>query len=198
MSNLMTFWAWLVSKMRMMICTTWNRAGQTLLTGGPQWDLKCERAGQRCRSGWVKCFGDPPHQWKKCHGACTEENMCFKDLKSLFLNGLFHLQITLLCVHAGWLCHTIRLKWPLLGLQTVSSSRLNWGWGLSGTWRIPLMYVAQLEKCTTWLFVSTVIHMCFFFCWQIEIDKRYSSKLCGLCGNFDGNPKDLMIEGMIS
>lgn len=37
-----------------------------------------------------------------------------------------------------------------------------------------------------------------FFFWQIEIDARYSGKLCGLCGNFDGNPKDLMIEGMLS
>ncbi|XP_075873359.1 mucin-2-like, partial [Nelusetta ayraudi] len=33
---------------------------------------------------------------------------------------------------------------------------------------------------------------------DIEIDQRYRSKLCGLCGNFDGNPKDLIIEGVES
>lgn len=42
------------------------------------------------------------------------------------------------------------------------------------------------------------VNVLLFLFWQIEIDKRYSGKLCGLCGNFDGNPKDLMIEGLIS
>lgn len=38
---------------------------------------------------------------------------------------------------------------------------------------------------------------CFLF-WQIEVDKQYSGKLCGLCGNFDGKPNDLMLDGMMS
>lgn len=37
------------------------------------------------------------------------------------------------------------------------------------------------------------------FWWgQIEADPQYAGKLCGLCGNFDGNPNDLMLDGMIS
>lgn len=63
---------------------------------------------------------------------------------------------------------------------------------------IPLMYVTHPEKYTTQLFICTIIYMYMCLFWKIEIDQRYRSKLCGLCGNFDANPKDLMIEGMIS
>lgn len=30
---------------------------------------------------------------------------------------------------------------------------------------------------------------------QIEVDKKYQNQICGLCGNFDGNPNDLVSEG---
>lgn len=31
--------------------------------------------------------------------------------------------------------------------------------------------------------------------WQIEVDKSYQEKLCGLCGNFDGEANDVMSNG---
>lgn len=34
-------------------------------------------------------------------------------------------------------------------------------------------------------------------CWQIEVDKSYQEKLCGLCGNFDGEANDVMSNGEI-
>uniref|UniRef100_A0A674NRP9 VWFD domain-containing protein n=1 Tax=Takifugu rubripes TaxID=31033 RepID=A0A674NRP9_TAKRU len=30
---------------------------------------------------------------------------------------------------------------------------------------------------------------------QIELDKKYQNQICGLCGNFDGEPNDLVSEG---
>lgn len=30
---------------------------------------------------------------------------------------------------------------------------------------------------------------------QIEVDKKYQKQICGLCGNFDGEPNDLEADG---
>lgn len=30
---------------------------------------------------------------------------------------------------------------------------------------------------------------------QIEVDRKYQDQLCGLCGNFDGQPNDLVSDG---
>lgn len=32
-------------------------------------------------------------------------------------------------------------------------------------------------------------------CLQIEVDRKYHDQLCGLCGNFDGRPNDLVSNG---
>lgn len=47
-----------------------------------------------------------------------------------------------------------------------------------------------------WLFFS-INYFVFGICWQIEIDAKYRDQLCGLCGNFDGIPNDMMVDGKI-
>lgn len=37
----------------------------------------------------------------------------------------------------------------------------------------------------------------FWVCWQIEVDDKYHDQLCGLCGNFDGQPNDVLLNGKI-
>lgn len=36
-----------------------------------------------------------------------------------------------------------------------------------------------------------------FFPWQIEVDSKYKNLLCGLCGDFDGTPNDIIRDGTI-
>lgn len=38
---------------------------------------------------------------------------------------------------------------------------------------------------------------CFFFSCQIEVESKYKNLLCGLCGDFNGSPNDILRDGTI-